>query len=1045
VSHNTSGWIQKIVQHRLAPNLLMVVLLMAGVWAAINIHAQLNPKQTWNQATVNVSWPGAAAEDVELLVTTPIEYQLQTIPGLENMRSSTYNGGTWISLRFDRNTDITDAVDEVKARVGQVRGLPPQIEPPRIQVGRWYETVASIFISGPESFAELAPFAKQIESELRRSGIDVVELRGFPREEIAIEIDGLTLVEMNASLSDIARSVANLSSDVPAGAIGVGQGQRQIRSLEQQRSAQGFAQMPISVGANDQLTQLGHIASIERRAVDNQRIKMIDGKPAIEIRLRRTDSMDTFDAADILKQWQAANTQKLEAQGIEVQVFLEAWKFAEETLSLVFWNGVSGLVLVLAMLFLFLNLRVALWVAVGIPVSFAGALLIFYYLGGTINLISMIGLVMALGIVVDDAIVVGEHSLYQFEQGKGPEEAAVTGAQRMLGPITASSLTTLAAFIPLLVVDSDAIVEIPLLMLCVILVSLIECFLIMPGHLKHSFSKMNPSRPPARWRQTFDKGFIKFRDRFVIGLLKKCLKQRLATVVAATSCFILAISLVALQHVKFDMNLNIDFEFAEANIKFTPDASDADRLEYLAMLERTLKETDEHFGGNNIIANWSEINGATINNDYQRGPSFANFQVELTSPESRTVTLAQFLSHWESTIVPSPLIEQLQLEQGDQPWPEIEVQFSGAETAVLKEAANELAGIMGTIPGVNNIHDNLPYGRDQWVFTLTPEGRSIGLTSAQVGSQVRSAFEGYRVQLFTLDDREIEVRVSLPRIERARLSSLSKLPIVSPSGEVLPLATVATITNRRGIDSISHVDGTQTVSVRAYPDKSITTADAVISKLEESALPMLEEKYGVVSGKGFWAGAEARMLNQMAVGFLITLALIFIILAWILRSLAWPIAIMTAIPFGFTGALFGLFFMNYNITPMAFLGIFTLTGVIVNDSIILVTCYRDLREQGLNADDALEGCVKQRLRPVVLTSLTTGLGLAPMMLETSLMGATFIPLATVICFGMLYGTILILLVIPAILSGLDSISSRLKNLKQRTQELKRADAQGTLS
>jgi multidrug efflux pump subunit AcrB len=1037
-----SGWIATLAQHRLAANLLMVILLMAGVWGAMKLHVQLNPNQSWNQAQIQVMWPGASAEDVEQLITNPIEYQMRTLQGLSNLRSWTRNGGTWINLRFDRNTDISEAVDEIKQQLGQVRGLPPEIEPPVVRVSRWYETVASIFITGPDTLEELAPFAHEIERDLRRAGMDVVELRGVPREEIAIEIDGVTLVEMNASISDIARSIASLSSDIPAGTIGVGQGERQIRSMDQQRTVEGFSQMPISSARGDQLVELGDVANIERRQIENQRLKMIDGKPAIEIRLRRSDAMDTFDAAAILKNWRASQEARLNAQGVEVQVFLEAWKFAKDTLELVFWNGVSGLLLVLAMLFLFLNGRVAFWVAVGIPVSFAGALLLFHSIGGSINMLSMIGLVMALGIVVDDAIVVGEHSLAQFEKGLSPEEAAISGAKRMLGPITASSLTTLAAFIPLLVVDSDQIVEIPMLMLCVIIVSLIECFLIMPGHLKHSFRNMKKQKQVHPLRQKFDRGFERFRENVVIPVLRAALRQRRVAILGALFAFIAAAGLIATNHVKFDLNMNINFEFAEANIQFTPDATEAQRLAYLELLEDQVEATNTHFGGNNIIAKWSELNGANIGNDFQRGSSFANFQVELTSPESRDVTLAEFLSHWQESIPPVPYVEQLQIEQGDQPWPEIEVNFSGGDTATLKAASDELSAHMATIPGVNNIHDDLPYGRDQWVFELTPEGRALGLTAAQVGSQVRTAFEGYRVQLFTEGDQEMEVRVSLPREERQRLSSLSRLPIVLNSGEVLPLATVATIASRRGIDRINHVDGVQTVSIRAYPDKSITTADAVINELEAGPLQEIAQKYGIQSGKGFWAGSQERLLQEMQIGFVITLALIFIILAWILQSASWPLAIMAAIPFGLTGAFFGLFIMGYNITPMAFLGIFTLTGVIVNDSIILVTSYKEHRDSGLGADDALEQAVRSRLRPVVLTSLTTGLGLVPMMMETSLMGQAFIPLAAVICFGMLYGTVLILLVIPSILSALDTIKLKLQATHARATEMNQSTEEG---
>lgn len=1034
-------WIALFARHRLAAGLLMVLMLMAGVWGVVKLRVQMNPDRTWNVAEVELRWPGASAEDMERLVTNPVEYQLRGLEGVERLSSWTRNGVAWVQLRFERDTEINAAVDRVKQQIAQVRDLPTELEPPRVAVDRWYETVAAVFLTGPRDIGELVPVAHAAERQLRALGADVVELRGVPRQEIAIEIDGLTLVEMNTSISDLALAIGSLSSDVPAGTIGAGQERRQIRAMDQQRSVRGFETLPIASTRGDQLVQLGDVAHIERRDMDNQRRMLIDGRPAIELRIRRGDGTDTFDAARVLKTWRAQQEPALAARGVEVQVFLEAWRFAADTMSLVLWNGVSGLCLVLAMLFLFLNLRVAGWVAVGIPVSFAGALLLFHFLGGSLNFLSMIGLVMALGIVVDDAIVVGEHSLWQFEQGRSPQEAAIAGAQRMFGPITASSLTTMAAFLPLVIVDSDDIREIPILMLCVILASLVECFLIMPGHLKHSFARMarDAERPQSRLRSGFDAGFEHFRERRVLPALRWCLGHRRAAIAGAGCAFLFAASLVAMNHIKFDLNLNINFEFAEANVQFTADATAADRRAYLALLEEQVEATNAHFGGDNIVARWASLNSATISRDRRSGPEFAAVYVELSSPERREVSLAEFLAHWQASMPASAVVEQLQIEQGDQPWPEIELTFSGEDTVALKGAADELAAVMRAMPGVNNVHDDLPYGRDQWVFRLTPEGRALGLTAADVGRQVRTAFEGQRVQLFTEGDTELEVRVSLPREDRERMTTLARLPIVAAGGETLPLSSIATIHSRRGIDRINHVNGVQTVAVRAYPDKSITTADAVIRELEAQVIPAIAGKWGVQSGKGFWADAQSELLREMFIGFLITLALIYIILAWILHSLAWPLAIMSAIPCGLTGALFGLWGMGFNITPLAFLGIFTLTGVIVNDSIILVSAYRDHRQAGLGADAAIVEAVRQRLRPVLLTSLTTGLGLVPMMLETSLMGAAFIPLAVVICFGMLYGTLLILLVIPAILSALETMERAARELRSRADALKSTD------
>ena len=345
-----------------------------------------------------------------------------------------------------------------------------------------------------------------------------------------------------------------------------------------------------------------------------------------------------------------------------------------------------------------------------------------------------------------------------------------------------------------------------------------------------------------------------------------------------------------------------------------------------------------------------------------------------------------------------------------------------------------MAGRTATFPGVTDAFDDLPYGKEQWIISLTTEGRSLGLTGTDIGRQVRSAFEGYRVQLFTENDAELEVRVSLPALERTRLDSLHQLPIVTPAGETMPLLAVAQISSRRGIESINHRSALKSVNIFAHVDTKVSTAMAIIASLEESVIPELTRKYDVSYGLGEVSAEEEQALNDMMLGALMSMLLIYLILAWVFASWSWPLAVMTAIPLGLTGALAGLYLLDLNLGVLAIMGLFTLTGVIVNDSIILITSFRESREQGMSTHDALEQACCQRLRPVILTSLTTTLGLGPLMLESSPMGEVMVPLAVVICFGLLYGTTLILFVIPTILSVLEQLASRkLKGVEHEVQ------------
>ncbi len=1010
--------IDTFTRHRLASNLLMIMLVLAGIWGVRQLVVQLNPNQDSISATVSISWPGASAEDVERLVTQPVEYQLRSLNNLASLVSRTFDGATEIGLRFDKGTDMIDAMDRIKQRVAMVRDLPIDIEPPFISREEYLDTIAAILISGEGNIEELVPFAREIERDLLNRGIDQIVFRGVPDEEIAIQIDSQTLFELGVPLSAIADRILSGSTDVPAGNVGGGQLQRKLRSLDQRRSAEEFAQMPLLSTEGASLVRLGDIAQIERRQRDDQRMVYYDGKPAIMIRLQRGKGSDTLAAADILYQWQADNVESLAERGIKATIWLEAWRFAWDQISLILKNGIGGLFLVIATLFLFLNGRVAFWVTLGIPVSFLGALAVFHAFGGSINFISMIGVVMALGIVVDDAIVVGEHSLAQFEAGRSPEEAAAQGAQRMFAPVMASSLTTLAAFLPLLAIDEAFIREIPILMVCVIIASLIECFLIMPGHLRHSFTRMQHEKP-SRMRQSFDRRFNQFRTEWYLPALETALGNRRAVLAITLFGFVIALSLLASGRIKPELNLNINFEFADAYMQFAAGTTDQQKETWLENMTRAAAETDEAFGGGLVVTHIINRNWAFLDEQAKKGSQYATIWVELISPDKRTVTLDEFTVAWKERLSQSPYVERLRIGSGDGNWPELGLYLSGADVATLKLAAEDLAARIATYPGVNNVYDDLPYGKEQWIISLTTEGLALGLTSADVGRQLRAAFEGYRIQLFTENDAELEVRVSLPAAERNRLDTLRQLPIATPGGEALALQVVADITSRRGIDRINHRNALKSVNIYASIDTKINTAMAIIESLEADVIPDIVDQYGVNYGLGDFSAEEAKTMSDMLMGAVIGLLMIYLILAWVFASWTWPLAVMAAIPLGLTGALGGLFLLDLNLGALAIMGVFTLTGVIVNDSIILITSYREARENGLDTHQALADACGQRLRPVILTSLTTAFGLGPLMFESSPMGEIMIPLAAVICFGLLYGTTLILFVIPTILSVLE--------------------------
>ena len=504
--------IRLLAQHRVAANLIMVMMILAGLFTMKSIPSQLDPPAKFPVVVVEVEWRGAAAEDIEELITTPIESQLRTINGLYELRSKTQNGSVRINAIFNHDADMTQSIDTVKQRVANLRNLPPTIEPVNVRRYVDLEPVASLLVHGGSDISELIPLVRDFEKELMNRGIEGVFYDGLPKEEIAILVGGDSLQQMNLTLDDLANQIAHASQNVPAGSVGKGQDERQLRSLDQRRDARGFESLVLE--SSDQLVRLGDFAKVVRRPQSGQPLVQKDGKPAIEMILWRATSSDAMLSAKIVADWLAEIEPTL-PEGVVVEQHADIWHLLSSQIDMIGKNAASGLFLVIVTLLLFLNSRVGFWVMLGIPVSFLLALALFYYgFGYGISIIGMIGFIMALGIVVDDAIVVGEDAMTHFENGASAEDAAVLGAQRMWVPVVTSSLTTLAAFMPLLLIGGqlgETILILPTILLCVIVASLIECFCVLPGHLKRSLEKVKPTDPES-FRGRFDAGFKHFRE-----------------------------------------------------------------------------------------------------------------------------------------------------------------------------------------------------------------------------------------------------------------------------------------------------------------------------------------------------------------------------------------------------------------------------------------------------------------------------------------------------------------------------------------------------
>ncbi len=1028
-----SDLIGTFAQHRVAANLLMILMVMTGVWALSQLNTQFFPNFELDLISVRVVWSGAAAEDVETAIVDPLERELRTLDGLRKLTSTAANGVASLTLEYEEGTDMGTALDEVKQRVDLVRELPSTAEQPEISRIVRYDPIARVMLSGDVALNELRHLARRFERELLARGIAKINISGLPEEEMAIQIPKAALQELGMSLPDVAARLSQLSRDLPAGIVGRDDVARQLRSLDQRRNAAGFAALPLTAEQDGRLVRLGDVANIERRPkTDEVQLSFMD-KPAVELELLRTETADSLKSARILADWVTETRPRL-PPGIDLQVFDETWRLLKDRLFLLLKNGLGGLLLVVGILFLFLNGRVAFWVAVGIPVSFMATLAVLYMVGGSINMISLFALIMALGIIVDDAIVVGEDALAHYQRGEASLEAAEGGARRMLAPVLASSLTTVAAFLPLILVSGtigNILFDIPLVIICVIVASLIESFLVLPGHLRATFRHLHHLQP-GRLRQRLDDAFALFRDRLFRPLVTRAIRYRWTTLATALATLILTVGLLTGGRISFTFFPTPESSILYASASFVA-GSPAERVHaFLKHLQETLQATESELGGGLIVTVQTRYGQSRVAYDNgATGDQHGSLIVELTQPDTREVRASQFMELWRTKVEEPAGLENFLIfsQAAGPPGRDIEIRLTGDSTDRLKAAALELSQVLATVPGVNAITDDLPYGKEQLIYRLTPVGEALGLTVESVGQQLRAAYDGWLAQIFQLGDEEVEVRVMLPDAERHSLTSLESFNVILPGGQAVPLTNVVELQARRGFEALRHAQSRLAVQVSADVDVAANNADRILASLQQSVLPQLRSRYGVDYSFEGRRADQVETLGDMRRGALFALALIYLILAWVFASYGWPLVVMSAIPFGIVGAILGHWLLDIDLTILSLFGLFGLAGIVINDSIILVTFFKQLQASGVSTQAALIEAACQRLRAVLLTSLTTIAGLLPLLFEKSLQAQFLIPMAVSISFGLAFATFLVLFFVPALLSVHESVADRLSGAR----------------
>ena len=1027
--------IRLFVRHRNAANLLMALIFIAGAYALSKLNTQFFPDFGIDVVSIEVAWPGASARDVEANIVAAVEPEVRFLDGVDRVTSYATEGSGRLVVEYEAGTDMQSALSDAEAAVRRIGTLPEDSERPLVRRIMRYDTIVRLVLSGPYSEAMLKRQAKRMRDDLLAAGVDRVTFFGARDEEILVEVEPRVLRQLDLTPTAVAARIEASNRDIPSGNL-QGSVEKQLRSLGLRTTSRDLGDIEIRALDNGQKIHLRDIASLSEAFDDDAPIGLRNGRPAIELHVQRSLAADALDEGEIVDRYLAEARGNYPPQ-LRIEQYDAQAGLIEQRIEILLSNGLSGLVLVVGVLVVFLNGRTAFWVAAGIPTAFMAALGAILALGGSINMVTLFALIMTLGLIVDDTIVVGEHAAARREAGASARQAAEAGALRMLAPVMAASLTTVAAFIPLVAMGGiigQIVGAIPLVVVAVILASLVECFLVLPGHLRGSLERHGGRRNVLLRR--FDSGFEHFRAGPFLRLVRFCVRWRYATMSCAISIFLLSVGLTLGGRVGFHFFPTPEADVAVGNVVMTPGAPRRDTAamvqEMSDAVERAVASLTED-GAELVAMSFGSVGRSGGRPASQiGGDQYGALTVELVPSDQRTVRTNEFIEAWRKEIRPSPNVEHINLNArtGGPPGREIDIRLRGGTADNLKEAAVEAKGLLRRFPGISSIEDDLPYGKQELVLEVTPRGRALGFTTESAGMQVRNAFQGVIAQRFARGDEEVEIKVRYPR-GSADGASFHSLFLRAPDGTEVPLSEVVTLRQERGFSRLRREDGAREVAVTGEIDETVTSLGALLPAITEGGLADIAERYGLSYRFKGKAEEQAESAADMGTGAVIGLVAIYIILAWVFANFSRPVIVMAIIPFGFVGAVLGHLLLGFDLTILSMIGLLGLSGILVNNSIILVRTVDEFIADGTPLRDAIVAGCRNRLRPVLLTSLTTIGGLVPLLFERSFQAQFLIPMAITIVFGLAVATLIVLIIIPALLVIDEDIRTFLRHLRRR--------------
>ena len=1019
------GILSYFKRHRTAANLLLVLMVVAGLFAAPNMRAQFFPDVVVDDVTVSEAWQGAGAEDVDSAIVQVMEPALLAVEGVASSTSSSREGRAAIRLEFEPGWDMGRAAEDVQAAVDQVTTLPEEAEEPRVQRGIWRDRVTDVVITGPVGVDQLARFADEMVARLFAEGITRTTVRGVAAPETLIEVPSVKLMAHDVTMAQIAAVVAAEVTADPAGDV-TGANAR-VRTGAGRTSPDQLAGIVVRSNPDGSVLRLSDVARIAKLGVDRERGYFVGQNPAMTIRVDRSASGDAIRAQAQVERV-AAELQATLPAGVTVDLIRTRAEQITGRLDLLIDNGLTGLALVVGLLFLFLNARTAFWVAAGIPVAMLAAIALMYAFGLTLNMISLFGLIITLGLVVDDAIVVGEHADARYRMGEPPVVAAENAARRMAMPVFAAMLTTVIAFFGLVAVGGrmgTLIADIPFTVIVVLVASLVECFLILPNHMAHALAhsaKVHWYDLPSRH---VNRGFGWLRDRGFRPLMVLVVRARYP--VLAGVILLLAVQVAAL------VRGDVPWRFFNApeqgsvtgNFAMLPGATRADTLEMMQEMQRAAAEVAARYeaehGRNPVAYMIAEIGGnsgrALPGAEDTEADLLGGLSIEMIDPDLRPYSSFAFVADLQAAVRMHPLAETVSF-RGWRSGPAgeaLNVQFHGATAENLKAASEALKTALAPFPEVSAVEDTLAHDKEELILELTPQGQAMGFAIDDLGRVLRHRLNGLEAATYPEGPRSAAIRVELPADELSG-DFMERMLLRAPSGAYVPLADIVSVAARAGFSTVRRENGLRVITVTGdISEDDPARAAAVMQALETEILPRIAAELQLDYRLGGLSEQESAFLADARSGLILCLTGIYLVLAWIFASWTRPVVVMAVIPFGLVGTIWGHAVWDVPMSMFTVVGLLGMTGIIINDSIVLVTTIdRKARERGLIP--AIVDGSADRLRAVMLTTLTTVLGLAPLLYETSSQAQFLKPTVITLVYGLGFGMVLVLLVVPALMA-----------------------------